>query len=64
MSAPVQDIGPNCLQREARRGEVRNRAVELFKCVAQRNGDSGILECDIDEANIDLQGTGIADGTA
>jgi hypothetical protein len=42
------------LQLKARRREIRNRAIELFKCVAQRSGDAGILEGGIDEANVDL----------
>jgi hypothetical protein len=36
----------------------------LLKCVAQRRGDARVLEGGIDEANVDLQGTGVADRTA
>lgn len=54
VSAAAQHIRPHRLQRKARRGEIRNRAIELFKCVAQRSGDAGILERGIDEANVDL----------
>ena len=39
---------------------MRNRTVELLECIAQRDRKAGIPERDVDMANVNLQGTGIA----
>ena len=60
MRAAVDHVRPQRLQPQARRGEMRDRAIELFQRVAQRSGDAGVLQGGIDEADVDLQGIGVA----
>jgi hypothetical protein len=62
--AAIDDVGPKRFQPMPLGNEVHDRAVQLFQRVAQRRRDTGALQRSVDQANVDVQGSGRALRTA
>ena len=58
--AAIGDVGPKRFQPMPLGNEVHDRAVQLFQRVAQRRRDTGALQRSVDQANVDVQGSGRA----